>query len=100
MTLLVHWLQAVSALAWLGPAWLFGAPLWRTARGIGDTQDMRKGFGFFYAILQVGFSSRWFVWQHAMGAMEESELIAWGGLYGLSAMLAIAVVSIELRSRQ
>lgn len=91
MIAFVHLLQALTLLAWCGPAWLSLGVMRNIIRGRATRQDVRSSFRLFYAVLQIGFSVRWFLWPSQIGDMGSVELLFWAGLYILSIILAVAI---------
>jgi hypothetical protein len=91
MTSLVPFLQLLSGLAWAIPSAMLVPGMYRTLRGTGDPIDAMRGPIFFVGLVQIGFSTRWLVWPHAVPHMEPAELSTWAGLYVLSIMCAIGL---------
>jgi hypothetical protein len=85
-------LQIMTGAFWCGPAWLLSKGSWRIMRGRGAAVDAARMPWFFTAVVQVGFSSRWLFWHHAIATMDTGELVYWATWYSLSAMCAVGAM--------
>lgn len=85
---MIAWLQALAGLAWLAVFVQRAPGLWRLFRPNPSVMDIYGSPLPLVAIVQVGFSVRWFVWPKTIGHMIPEELVFWAGLYLASAMSA------------
>ncbi len=77
----IPWLQALAGLAWLAVFAQRLPGVVRLFRGVPRVADI---YGLplpVVALVQAGFSVRWWVWHKAVGTMDQTELVFWGGLY-------------------
>jgi hypothetical protein len=86
MTLLVHILQILTALAWVQPIVWRGDSVVRILRGQGGGMDPSWTVLCFTATPFIFGALRWTVWPDSMAAMQTAELVAWAGVYVLSIM--------------
>lgn len=95
MTALVHALQWLTAVVWLVPVVLLSRKFYRVVVGKARGRDVLRLPMFCIAGLQVGFSSRWIAWPHAMPVMSNAELTFWALLYSMSIITALWVVRVH-----
>jgi len=89
MTEVVQVLQAVCGVLWAVVALVLALGVLRVMQGRGDALDAGRMPVFIVALTQAGFSGRWLIWPHAMGAMGSAELACWSTLYVISAAAAL-----------
>lgn len=94
--MIVPVLQALSGLSWLAVAMLLVPRAWRLLfKGEDNPQNARAVMIVYIALVQFGFSLRWWIFDHALRVMSVTELVMWSGLYilnGLGAGMIFAVV--------
>lgn len=85
-------LQAICGALWLIEAAVLVPGLIRVWRARSDALDAGRIPIFVFALVQVGFSARWFIWPHAIAVMGPSELAFWAACYSGSAASALACI--------
>ncbi len=89
----VQALQALCGVLWLAEAAILAPGAWRVWRHRGDALDAGRVPIMVFALVQVGFSARWFIWPHAIVTMGPTELAFWATCYALSAGSAVFCIA-------
>lgn len=86
-------LQALAGMAWMMVAVIMFRPAVDLVfLGIVSERNARAVLIAFHALTQVGFSVRWWIFDHTVPMMGPTEMSMWAALYLLSAIAAVSII--------
>lgn len=91
---MIAFLQAMAGIAWAIVAIIMFRPAVDLVFfGRVSERNARAVLIAFHALTQVGFSVRWWLFDHTVPMMGTTETSMWAALYLLSAVAAVAVIA-------